>query len=167
MKNLFYSTDHFDGIKIDVLSSSKGIRNISINLKTKPYELLNATRVPKDDSNLCGVFLQLKEYFNKERKTFELQLEIIGTEFQKKVWKELLKIPYGETISYKELSIRIGNLKSIRAVGKANGSNPLPIVIPCHRVIGADGKLVGYGGGLDVKEKLLKLEGSMRADLFS
>jgi methylated-DNA-[protein]-cysteine S-methyltransferase len=109
----------------------------------------------------------LKEYFNRERNTFQLPLEIIGSEFQKKVWNELQKIPYGRTVSYKELSIRVGDVKSIRAVGKANGSNPLPIVIPCHRVIGADGKLVGYGGGIDVKEKLLKLEGIINEDLFN
>jgi methylated-DNA-[protein]-cysteine S-methyltransferase len=94
-------------------------------------------------------------------------LEIIGTDFQKRVWKELLKIPYGETISYKELAIRLGNLKTIRASARANGANPLPIIIPCHRVIGSGGKLIGYGGGLDVKEKLLQLEGSINLELFS
>jgi methylated-DNA-[protein]-cysteine S-methyltransferase len=167
MESLYCSSGNFDGIKIDVLSSSKGIREIFINKKTESIEFSNATKIHPDDPYLFGVFLQLTEYFNRKRKTFELPLEIIGTEFQKKVWDELIKIPYGETISYKELSLRIGNVKSIRAVGKANGSNPLPIVIPCHRVIGANGKLVGYGGGLDVKEKLLRLEGCINADLFS
>ena len=94
-------------------------------------------------------------------------MEIIGTDFQKRVWKELLIISYGETISYKELARRLGNLKTIRAAARANGANPLPIIIPCHRVIGSDGKLVGYGGGLDVKEKLLQLEGSKNLELFS
>lgn len=78
-----------------------------------------------------------------------------------------MKIPYGETISYKELALRLGNLASIRAVGRANGANPIPIIIPCHRVIGSDGNLVGYGGGLEIKEKLLELEGSRSLELFS
>ena len=112
-------------------------------------------------------FKQLREYFEHKRKVFDLPLEITGTDFQKSVWKELLKIPYGETISYKELAIRLGNLKTIRAAARANGANPLPIVIPCHRVIGSDGKLVGYGGGLMVKAKLLELEGSKNLELFS
>jgi len=166
MENLYYSTSNFDGIKIDVLSSSKGIREIFINKKEEKDKFLNVIKVHPDDPNLFRFFKQLKEYFDRKRKSFELPLEIIGTEFQKKVWEELLKIPYGKTISYRELSIRIGNLKSIRAVGKANGSNPLPIVIPCHRVIGANGKLIGYGGGLDVKENLLMLEGSRDSGLF-
>ncbi len=108
---------------------------------------------------MFGSFKQLREYFEHKRKDFDLPMEIIGTDFQKRVWKELLKIPYGETISYKELAIRLGNLKTIRAAAKANGANPLPIIIPCHRVIGSDGKLVGYGNGLDVKEKLLRAGG--------
>lgn len=102
---------------------------------------------------------QLEEYFNGERKSFDLPLEWIGTDFQKRVWRELLNIPFGETISYLELSKRIGNPKAIRAVGHANGQNPLPIVIPCHRVIGSDGSLTGYGGGLWRKEWLLEHEG--------
>ena len=116
---------------------------------------------------MFGIFNQLKEYFDRKRKNFKLPLEIIGTEFQKKVWNELLKINYGETITYKELAIRLGDLKSIRAAASANGANPLPIVIPCHRVIGSNGELVGYGGGLDVKEKLLQLEGSRTLELFN
>ena len=101
-----------------------------------------------------------------KRKQFDLPLEIEGTEFQKRVWNELLKIPYGKTISYKELAVRLGDEKVIRAAASANGANPLPIVIPCHRVIGSDGSLIGYGGGLEIKEKLLILEGSRQQDLF-
>jgi len=108
----------------------------------------------------------LKEYFNSDRKEFDLPLEIEGTEFYKKVWNELLKIPYGKIISYKELAIRLGDEKVIRAAAKANGANPLPIVIPCHRVIGSDGSLVGYGGGLKIKEQLLTLEGILEPNLF-
>lgn len=101
---------------------------------------------------------QLRAYFRGELEEFEIRLAPEGTEFQQKVWSELSKIPYGETISYGELARRIGNPKASRAVGLANGSNPIPIIIPCHRVIGANGKLTGYGGGLPVKEKLLALE---------
>ena len=101
---------------------------------------------------------QLTEYFAGTRTRFELPLAPEGTPFQQRVWKALLDIPYGETISYGELAARLGSRSASRAVGLANGSNPLPIVIPCHRVIGANGKLTGYGGGLPIKERLLALE---------
>ncbi len=101
---------------------------------------------------------QLREYFAGKRTGFELPLAPQGTDFQRGVWRRLLEIPYGETISYGELARRVGNPKASRAVGAANGSNPIPIVIPCHRVIGANGKLTGFGGGLPTKEALLALE---------
>ena len=102
---------------------------------------------------------QLDEYFAGRRKEFSLPLEFTqGTEFQKRIWNLLLKIPYGETRSYKELAAMAGNPKASRAVGGANNKNPISIIIPCHRVIGADGSLVGYGGGLEIKKKLLELE---------
>ncbi len=101
---------------------------------------------------------QLRAYFAGELHDFDLALAPEGTTFQRNVWKRLCDIPYGETISYGELARRIGNPRASRAVGLANGSNPIPIVIPCHRVIGSNGKLTGYGGGLPIKEKLLALE---------
>jgi len=101
---------------------------------------------------------QLREYFAGQRSDFCLPLAPEGTEFQRSVWKRLQEIPYGETISYGELAKRIGNPNASRAVGAANGQNPIPIVIPCHRVIGANGKLTGFGGGLPTKEALLALE---------
>jgi methylated-DNA-[protein]-cysteine S-methyltransferase len=101
---------------------------------------------------------QLKEYFAGKRVDFDLPLAPQGTEFQRTVWQRLQEIPYGETISYGELAKRVGNPKASRAVGAANGQNPIPIVIPCHRVIGANGKLTGFGGGLPTKEALLALE---------
>ncbi|MGE5411208.1 MAG: methylated-DNA--[protein]-cysteine S-methyltransferase [Clostridiales bacterium] len=104
---------------------------------------------------------QLKEYFAGQRKIFSLRLAPEGTAFQKKVWNELQNISFGETISYLELSRRLGDTKAIRAVGGANGKNRIPIIIPCHRVIGENGKLVGYGGGLWRKHFLLNLEGSL------
>lgn len=102
---------------------------------------------------------QLTEYFDGYRKKFNLPLQVAGTEFQKKVWGALCKIPYGKTICYRELAKLVGNPKAARAVGMANNRNVLPILIPCHRVIGADGSLTGYAGGLSVKEKLLAIEG--------
>ena len=101
---------------------------------------------------------QLNEYFAGERKDFDLPLQVTGTEFQVQVLEELQTIPYGETTSYGDIATRIGRPKAVRAVGAANGRNPLPIVIPCHRVIGSSGDLTGFGGGLNLKEALLRLE---------
>jgi methylated-DNA-[protein]-cysteine S-methyltransferase len=112
----------------------------------------------EDSSALADAVRQLKAYFAGELENFDLSLSPQGTSFQQRVWSELQKIPYGKTISYGELARRIGNPKASRAVGLANGSNPISIVIPCHRVIGSNGKLTGYGGGLPIKEKLLALE---------
>lgn len=107
--------------------------------------------------------LQLRSYFSGNLRRFHLPLAMSGTPFQQRVWNELLKIPYGETRSYSEVAQKIGAAAAVRAVGAANGSNPIPIVVPCHRVIGSGGKLVGYGGGLPLKRRLLALE---RGSLF-
>lgn len=110
---------------------------------------------------------QLTSYFSKDLKTFNLKLNPRGTEFQQKVWKAILEIPFGKTLSYLDLSKKIGDVKAIRAVANANGKNPLWIVIPCHRVIGTDGSLTGYAGGLDRKKWLLEHEGlSKQTSLF-
>ncbi|MEM9409415.1 MAG: methylated-DNA--[protein]-cysteine S-methyltransferase [Acidobacteriota bacterium] len=107
---------------------------------------------------------QLAEYFDGERDVFDLDLEPEGTDFQRAVWSALATIPFGETWSYAQLAERIGRPSAVRAVGAANGRNPLPIVLPCHRVIGADGSLTGFGGGLDAKRFLLDLEGAVYRD---
>ena len=112
----------------------------------------------KNANALREAIRQLRDYFAGKREDFDLALAPQGTPFQQKVWKELCRIPYGETISYGELAQRIKNPNASRAVGLANGANPIPIIIPCHRVIGSNGKLTGYGGGLPIKEKLLALE---------
>ncbi len=112
----------------------------------------------EDTRPVKEVIRQLRAYFAGKLETFELPLAPEGTDFQQKVWRRLCDIPYGETISYGQLAQRIGNPNASRAVGLANGSNPIPIIIPCHRVIGSNGKLTGYGGGLPIKEKLLALE---------
>ncbi|MGL6114268.1 MAG: methylated-DNA--[protein]-cysteine S-methyltransferase [Cetobacterium sp.] len=111
-------------------------------------------------TDLC--YSQLLEYLKGERKEFSIPLSLEGTEFQKKVWEALKEIPYGKTVSYKDIAIAIGNPKGARAVGMANNRNPIMIIVPCHRVIGKNGKLVGYGGGLPLKEKLLEIEKNNR-----
>ncbi len=129
-------------------------------------ELLREDRV---EENITPVVQQcineLDEYFSRGRKFFTVPLNPQGTAFQNKVWSELQEIPFGTTINYTELSQRIGDLKAIRAVGLANGQNPIAIIIPCHRVIGKDGNLVGYAGGLDKKEWLLEHEGIISKQL--
>lgn len=115
-------------------------------------------KTQRETEVIKAAFSQLDEYFNGRRRKFDIPLMLTGTEFQKKVYSELLKIPYGETRSYSDVAESIGNRKAVRAVGSANNKNPVIIVIPCHRVIGKDGSLVGYGGGIEVKNRLLELE---------
>jgi methylated-DNA-[protein]-cysteine S-methyltransferase len=115
--------------------------------------------VERNDAALAPIVEQLRAYFAGELTAFDLSMRARGTEFQRRVWTALCDIPYGETISYGELARRVGNHKASRAVGLANGRNPIAIVVPCHRVIGADGSLTGYGGGLDRKVWLLEHEG--------
>jgi len=162
----YYSIDTISGIKIGVIASAKGIASIILKFKMLPEQYKGATRLQADDPYLFNIFPQLKEYFSGKLKKFDVPLDVEGTDFQLKVWNELKKIPYGKTKSYKEIAEKLGDAKKIRAVGKANGQNPVAIVIPCHRVIGADGKLTGYAAGLDIKEKLLLLEGALSPELF-
>lgn len=163
----YFTSFEIEGIHFTVITTDTAIKEIIFNLDENHPKLKILTKLDNEDKLIQGIITQLKEYFNGERKEFCLPLEIEGTDFNKRVWNELLKIPYGITISYKELAIRLGDEKIIRAAAKANGDNPLPIVIPCHRVIGSDGSLVGYGGGLKIKEKLLILEGVLEPNLFN
>jgi len=135
---------------IEIKSSDKGISSLKFVEKEGPPNLESSSIFVK----------QTEEYFHSKRKTFDLSLDLQGTEFQLRVWNELLKIPFGKTITYKELSQRLGNLKAIRAVAAANGANPVSIIVPCHRVIGSDGSLTGYAGGLWRKKWLLEHENS-------
>ncbi|MEG0228462.1 MAG: methylated-DNA--[protein]-cysteine S-methyltransferase [Lachnospiraceae bacterium] len=114
--------------------------------------------IRRETELLCRGAKQLAEYFEGHRKQFSLPLEPEGTEFQKRVWTELQRIPYGETRSYKEIACAVGNANACRAVGTANNRNPIAILIPCHRVIGSNGALIGYAGGLHTKDYLLRLE---------
>jgi methylated-DNA-[protein]-cysteine S-methyltransferase len=118
------------------------------------------TGMARDDNAFAAVRRQLEEYFSRERQAFDLPVAPRGTPFQQRIWAELQRIGYGETISYAELAARIGRPTAIRAAGAANGANPVSIIIPCHRVIGSDGSLTGYGGGLEAKRRLLELERS-------
>ena len=119
-----------------------------------------------NEKPLAAACAQLSEYFAGTRKHFEIPLKLSGTEFQVSVLEALQEIPYGETTSYGTIAKRIGRPKAVRAVGAANGRNPLPIVVPCHRVIGSTGDLTGFGGGLDTKEALLRLEAENTQDLL-
>jgi methylated-DNA-[protein]-cysteine S-methyltransferase len=119
-----------------------------------------------NEKPLANARRQLTEYFAGERKVFDLPLRLSGSEFQVSVLKALQDIPYGETVSYGEIARRIGRPKAVRAVGAANGRNPIPVVVPCHRVIGTSGDLTGFGGGLDTKEALLRLEAENTQDLL-
>ena len=134
--------------------------NAIIKLCFKEQEITNIKDIQEFETPLLKkAKKQLEEYFEGKRKKFDLALRLNGTSFQNKVWKALLNIPYAKTCSYKDIAKNIGNENASRAVGNANNKNPLPIFIPCHRVIGANKKLVGYAGGLDLKERLLDLEG--------
>jgi methylated-DNA-[protein]-cysteine S-methyltransferase len=138
--------------RLVLLADADGLHEIRLpNQPPVPF-------APGDNPHLARAVEQLTEYFAGTRTTFDLELAPEGTPFQREVWDALLAIPYGETCSYKAVAERIGKPAAVRAVGAANGRNPLPIVVPCHRVIGASGSLVGYGGGLDAKRVLLELE---------
>ena len=124
-----------------------------------PYKKENLEGMEEKNTDLIKKTVgELDEYFMGERREFTIKINPKGTDFQKRVWKELLKIGYGEVKSYKDIATSLGNPKASRAVGSANNKNPLAIIIPCHRVVGSDGSLVGYAGGLKMKEDLLRLE---------
>ena len=142
----------------DGISEISFLGNIGIETRKNLYNIFTGSPLTKKCSQ------QLEEYFNGKRKEFNIKLDVIGTEFQKECWNSLLKIPYGETISYSDEAKIIGKDKAVRAVGSANGKNSIPIIIPCHRVVSKDGSLGGYSGGeggnkgIEIKKYLLELE---------
>ena len=150
-----------------IASTDKGVCKISLPRQTKRdfirwlNENFEDSEVVDNKSRNRDVMDQLNRYFNGRLAKFTCSLDVIGTPFQTRVWKELTKIPYGTTISYKQLAKRIGTSRGFQAVGRANAANPLPIILPCHRVLGTDGSLVGYASGIKTKEFLLKLEGAL------
>jgi methylated-DNA-[protein]-cysteine S-methyltransferase len=119
---------------------------------------LKATYAEEGSDIIEETQAQLSQYFSGERKQFDLPLLLVGSEFQKQVWNELIRIPFGKTESYADLSKKLGNIEAIRAVASANGANAISIIVPCHRILGSDGSLTGYAGGLATKKKLLQLE---------
>lgn len=136
-----------------------GIQEENGNITKLGFDLQLEEGCKKEETLLIKeAFKQIEEYIKGTRKEFDLPINPEGTEFRKKVWEELKKIPYGKTVSYGTIAKNIGNPKASRAVGGANNKNPIAIIIPCHRVIGSSGKLVGYAGGLDIKQKLLEIE---------
>jgi methylated-DNA-[protein]-cysteine S-methyltransferase len=161
----WYETDSPIG-RLLLAANAQGLTRVHFQAGRRPLRPKPEWR--RDAAPFAAALLQLQEYFSRTRRTFELPLAAPGTPFQLAVWEALRAIPFGETVSYGELARRVGRSGSARAVGLANGANPLPIIVPCHRVIGADGSLTGFGGGLDIKRALLSLEGaSCVADLFS
>jgi methylated-DNA-[protein]-cysteine S-methyltransferase len=124
---------------------------------------LNAEFIEQDNETLQKTRLQLDEYFNMQRKEFDIPIQMVGTDFQKSVWEALLKVHYGRTSTYLQLAKEIDNEKAVRAVANANGANAIGIIIPCHRIIGTNGELTGYAGGLPLKKRLLELEQNLFA----
>lgn len=148
----YYYDYRFPIGKLTIVQDSHGICGIYYH----PHDPIDGKK--KETHLIQQAAYQLTEYFCGDRKEFDLPLSFHGTEFQQKVWRELCKIPYGSTCTYKEIAERIGIPKGCRAVGMANNQNPIVIVVPCHRVIGANGSLTGYAGGMELKEYLLQLE---------
>ena len=143
-----------------LLATSKGLAGVFFG-----HRLGDATLPPSrpNDPLLLKVSEQLTEYFSGQRKSFDIPFDVCGTRFQEQVWEQLRQIPFGSTWSYGDIARRLSNPGAVRAVGLANGSNPVSIIVPCHRVIGSDGSLTGFGGGLDIKQKLLVHEGVLLA----
>ena len=169
MKNkeqLYYACSEIEGLHFKIYTSHQGIRSIFINKRDASLKSIDAIKLHPDDPYLYNIFQQLVQYFNGNRKDFKVPLDLKGSNFQKKVWKELQKIPFGKTVSYKKIAEKVGGKTYVRAVGRANSQNPVPIVIPCHRVINTNGKLGGYSLGLPLKERLLEIEGSLSLELF-
>jgi methylated-DNA-[protein]-cysteine S-methyltransferase len=158
---IFYTTVDSPIGPILLVGNGEGLTEINFQAGRRPTAI--ASDWEENRAAFAETIAQLEAYFAGELQEFDLPLAPTGTPFQIAVWQELQVIPYGETISYGELARRIGKPKAARAVGLANGANPLPLVVPCHRVVGSDGRLTGYGGGLPIKEALLAHERSQRS----
>jgi methylated-DNA-[protein]-cysteine S-methyltransferase len=156
MSVVYYTTFESPVGPLLLAGDAKALRRVSFE-GSKPLAIPQEGWKQNRDA-FAEVIRQLQAYFRGDLKEFDVPLAMEGTDFQLRVWSALRKIPYGETISYARLAELIGNPKAVRAVGLANGSNPIPIIVPCHRVIGSDGSLTGFGGGLSTKKKLLALE---------
>jgi len=166
-QKIYYTPLKISGYSIIIYASPKGICHIDLNSKSGSKMFQKKSKLLPNDKNFFGLTEQLNHYFEGALKTFSVPLDIQGTTFQLQVWNELMNISFGEVVTYKDIAVRIKNERSYRAVGNAVGANPVPIIIPCHRVIKASGALGGFsGGGPRVKEKLLALEGCVSLELF-
>lgn len=172
MQTIYWTTCDFDDITLHLAASDKGLCRVA--LPNESLEFMHQwvqTQFPRavwmrDDEQLQPYSVQFEEYFSGHRRVFSLPLDMRGTPFQVAVWEWLGRIPYGEVWAYSDIAEKLGNPGTVRAVGAANGQNPLPVVLPCHRVIGKDGSLTGFRGGLRLKEKLLQLEGVTRFEFL-
>jgi methylated-DNA-[protein]-cysteine S-methyltransferase len=156
MSEVYYTRFESPVGSLLLAGDSRALRHV--NFESSKRSSLPRAEWKQNPAAFAEVIRQLQAYFRGELKQCDVPLAMEGTEFQLRVWNALRGIPYGETISYAQLARRIGNPKAVRAVGLANGNNPIPIIVPCHRVIGSDGSLTGFGGGLSTKKKLLELE---------
>jgi O-6-methylguanine DNA methyltransferase len=145
-------------------ASEKGLVRLEFEGRMQEFHPA-AIRLQESKEVLAPYLRELEEYFSGQRRVFSFPLDLRGTEFQLKCWRALLDIPYGETRTYRDIARAIGHPRAFRAVGMSNNRNPVAIVVPCHRVIASDGSLCGYGGGLDIKRKLLELEGALSGTL--
>lgn len=136
-------------------------RKMRVRIDERLKKGLKAEMVEAESPIVDTTIKQLNEYFNNQRQVFDIPLQMVGTDFQKNVWHELLEVTFGQSASYMQLAERLGDKKAVRAVANANGANAISIIIPCHRIIGRDGSLVGYAGGLPTKQELLQLENSL------
>ncbi len=154
MAEQLYSSTYDSPIgPLTLVASERGLVALEFGKRKHP-------EAAEDPRRFAACRKELEQYFAGKREEFTVPLDIRGTEFQKRCWHELLKIPYGQTRSYRQIAEAVGNRNAVRAVGLANGQNPIAIIVPCHRVIASDGTLCGYGGGLELKEELLRLEGA-------
>ncbi|MDW7676290.1 MAG: methylated-DNA--[protein]-cysteine S-methyltransferase [Bacillota bacterium] len=163
MNKVYFDTLQWNQWPITLVISSSGLQMLEFSTPQR-LQFHEADRRPgirfiHDGKALDPYLSQLREYFNGERRQFDMPLDLKGTAFQLRVWQFLQSIPYGQVASYQEAAFAAGNGKAVRAAGMANNRNPVSVVVPCHRVVGKNGRLVGYGGGLDLKESLLMLEG--------
>jgi O-6-methylguanine DNA methyltransferase len=147
--------------QLTVIASDRGLVAIEWGSGGPLKKSKKAVHFESSPEKCARYVQQINEYFAGERKEFTFPLDLRGTDFQKRCWQALLEIPYGKTVSYADIASAVGSPKAFRAVGMANHHNPIPIVVPCHRVIASSGGLCGYGGGLDIKEHLLRLEGAL------
>ncbi|MEV4882541.1 methylated-DNA--[protein]-cysteine S-methyltransferase [Chitinophaga ginsengisegetis] len=152
--------------QLTLIASDKGLAAVLWENELPDRVNINAGTIDIHHPILCQAEEQLNEYFAKKRTSFSVELDFVGTAFQKKIWKTLLTIPFGETRTYGQIAKQIGDPKAVRAVGGAANKNPISIIAPCHRVIGASGKLVGFAGGIATKNRLLQLENKVSPTLF-